>query len=1768
MVIQHNLTSASNGHKDFGNGNSQTAKQQITAVLEQLQMELDQADWVETGPLRERIRKLTETVSVLSYQDDDKQEKKVQQLVAIAAKIRQCSHLDNLLATAVVEVQTALQLERVVVYQFTNATSGKVVAEAVADGLTPMLSETLPAVSFGLGSAQLYQQEQLVGIADVQTASLSPYQKQLLDRFQTRAFLSLPIFNNDKVWGLLVVQQCSAPREWPDSEIRLLKLVSQELEMQLLLAAIQTQLQQEVQKDQMLVDVANKILQSRCLDSIFRTATLTARQLLQCDRVAVYRFHPDWSGEFVAESAGSQWVSLLQEQRNNPTIAENVNYCSIRDLAAGAPPVTDTDLARRASSLREAAKSASTGRMQLADSYIQRTEGKTFYRGQIYRVTNDIYAGNFSDCYIKVLETYQARAYIIVAIFQGEQLWGLLAAYQNSGPREWKDTEVRLTVQIATLCSIAMQQLQYQQQLSSRAQELAQLVEWERTIFRIIDKIGQATDIQNIFRTATQELRRFLKCDRVAIYQFYSDWSGEVVAESVAAGWCSLFEVQREDQLLKTNLISSERCYVKEYKSPPKPDTDTYLKETQGGIYSQGTRWRQVNDIYAANFSPCYLEVLEKLQAKAYIIVPIFQSCSEFHKDRTDRLWGLLAAYQNTGVREWSEQEATALLHVTSELSIALQQAEYKQKLLQKNTEMMQLVEVENAIARMGERIRQSQQLEAIYRSTLAELRQLFQCDRLAVYRFRPDWSGEFIAESVASGWVPLVGPESQTVWEDEYLQQNLGGRYRNNETFAVDDIYTAGHSQCHIDLLEQFQVKAYMIAPIFAGTKLWGLIGAYQNTGPRRWKSEEVRLLAKVGIQLGLGVQQVEYIEQLKMKNAELVRTAEEEQLLARVVEKIAQAQDMDTIFRNALPSLRKHLQCDRLGVFRFSSDWSVELIAESVSSEWVSLVGSDFKTIWKDDYLKQTQGGRYRNRETFAVNDIYTVAHAPCYLEILEKIQVKAYMIAPIFAGERLWGFLGAYQNSSPRQWRSEEVQLLGKLGMQLGLGVQQVEYIEQLKMKNAELARTAEGERALTRLVEKIRQAQKLDTIFRNALPELRGLLECDRLAVYRFNPDWGGEFVAESVSREWVPLVGPDIKTVWEDEHLQLTQGGRYRNNETFVVNDIYTAGHAQCHLKILEQFQIRAYIITPIIAGNKLWGLLGAYQNDGPRQWQDNEIDLMKKIGTQLGVAVQQAQYLQQTLSKNEELVKLAEREVANARFSYRLPSRLTEMAQSHGDVLEFVQFATHELRQLLKADRVGVYRFQPDWSGEFVVESLVGDWPRLVGTSLAKVTDTYLQYHKGGRYARKESLRIDNIYAVGHDECHIKLLEQWGTKAYMIAPIFQGERLWGLLGVYQNSESRQWEQSEEDVLNQAALQIGLALNLAEYLQQVRTQEQQLAEAAERERTAREKLQQGAIRVLQALEPSFRGDLTVRAPLSEDEIGTIADGYNTTIQSLRDLVRQVQGAATRVSETSSRNTAAVAKLSDQAQQQVERLERALQQLQMMVDSTQVVAADAQKVGQAVHQANNTVQAGDSLMEKTVDGILEIRETVSETAKKIKRLGEASQKISKVVSLIENFATQTNLLALNAAIEATRAGEYGKGFAVVADEVRSLAYQSASATTEIERLVQEIQTGTNEVTEAMEVGIAQVVQGSKLINETRQSLSAIVAATNEIGELVQGITQAVSAQTQQSQTLTEAMMDVSAIAHKTSESAMQISQSFEELLLTSQQLQSCVSQFKVD
>ena len=169
---------------------------------------------------------------------------------------------------------------------------------------------------------------------------------------------------------------------------------------------------------------------------------------------------------------------------------------------------------------------------------------------------------------------------------------------------------------------------------------------------------------------------------------------------------------------------------------------------------------------------------------------------------------------------------------------------------------------------------------------------------------------------------------------------------------------------------------------------------------------------------------------------------------------------------------------------------------------------------------------------------------------------------------------------------------------------------------------------------------------------------------------------------------------------------------------------------------------------------------------------------------------------------------------------------------------------------------------------------------------------------------------------------------------------------------------------------------------------------------------------------------------------------------------------------------------------------------------MSDSIRAVASSAIQAEAAVQQATQTVSDGDAAMNRTVDGMMAIRKTVAETSKKVKRLGESSQKISKVVNLIGTFADQTNLLALNASIEAAHAGEQGRGFAVVADEVRTLARQSAEATFEIEGLVKDIQTETNEVVAAMEAGTEQVVNVTVSMQENRQRLLKITFGNQQI------------------------------------------------------------------
>jgi len=1044
--------------------------------------------------------------------------------------------------------------------------------------------------------------------------------------------------------------------------------------------------------------------------------------------------------------------------------------------------------------------------------------------------------------------------------------------------------------------------------------------------------------------------------------------------------------------------------------------------------------------------------------------------------------------------------------------------------------------------------MRQASDLDTLLKITVAQIREKIGCDRALIYQFTSLESGNVLAESRGLGWTPTLG---------ENIPGIIFGLYTNQdyiEPVVINDINKIQLTPYQKQLLDKFQIKASLSLPILLEGKVWGLLAVNNCYSTRQWQEVEISLLSQITTELTYKLQSFEF--QNEQQQQILAKKS-----VAKVIDKILRVSNLDKIFPTTTQEVRQLLRCDRVGVYRFKSDWSGEFVSESVGNSWTKLVGPDFYTVWEDSHLQDTQGGRYATGESFVVKDIYKMGHTQCHIDILEQYEIKAYIIVPIFTGEKLWGLLAAYQNSGPRDWQPWEETFLTQIGLQFGVAVSQKEYVEQVQTKSDQLAQIVEQEKVFTKIVNRIRQSLDVDSVFKTTTQEVRQSLKCDRVAVYSFNPDWGGEFVSESVGNGWTKLVGPNIKTVLEDTYLQETQGGRYVRGENFVVNDIYQVGLAPCHIEILEQFEAKAYIIVPIFFGDKLWGLLAAYQNSSTRDWQTWEVNFLVQTSLQFTLAKSQIDYLELVRVKSEKLAQIAEQEKAITKISNRIRQSL--------DIEEIFKITTQEVRQLLRCDRVAVYRFNPDWSGEFMSESVAQGWVKVVRPDIKTVwEDTHLQETQGGRYAQGENFVVNDIYQVGHSTCHIEILEQFEVKAYVIVPVFAGEQLWGLLGAYQNSGNRDWEESQVTLLARIGSQLGLGLQQTEYLQKVQAQSTKLAEAATREKAAKELLQQRSIQLLIALKPALNGDLTVRAPITEDELGTIADAYNSTLQALRQIVIQVQGAAQQVAQTSSNSDASLAGLTNLAQQQSEEISAALGEIQLMVDSTQAVVANAELVQLAVQQANQTVESGDTAMNLTVKAIQGIRETVAQTSKKIKRLSESSQKISKVVNLIGNFATQTNVLALNAAIEATRAGEYGKGFAVVADEVRSLSRQSAAASIEIEKLVQEIQAETGEVAVAMETGIQQVVEGTNLVNDTRQNLNAIVSATAEISQLIERITAATQKQMTQSVTVTKSMQDVAGIANKTFVESQEIATVFQDLSGMAKDLLTTAGKFKVN
>lgn len=694
-------------------------------------------------------------------------------------------------------------------------------------------------------------------------------------------------------------------------------------------------------------------------------------------------------------------------------------------------------------------------------------------------------------------------------------------------------------------------------------------------------------------------------------------------------------------------------------------------------------------------------------------------------------------------------------------------------------------------------------------------------------------------------------------------------------------------------------------------------------------------------------------------------------------------------------------------------------------------------------------------------------------------------------------------------------------------------------QLQQQNAERAKL------LTEIMGQMRRSLDPDEILSVSVEGVRTILKTDRVLIYRFSPDYkSGKITAESVGEGWIKGLG---QTIYDP----LTPGAveRYKIGRISVIKNLAEEQLTRCHCEILERLEVKANIVAPILVGDELIGLICAHQCSQPRIWETAEVELMQQISTQIGYALAQAKLLQQ--QKN-----VAERE----RQVNMIVGRIRALLEPQ----EILNTVVKEVKDALGVERTVVFKFDEDWHGTIVAEAVEPGWTSAMKAKIKDpcFADKYIEQYRKGRVQA-----TDNIYEAGLTQCHVKLLEPFQVKANLVAPIVFNDVLLGLLIAHQCSAPRAWEGTEISFMRQVAIQIGYALEQATLFTQKEQARLEAEVLSEEQRRQKEALQLQLLQLLNNVEGASRGDLTVRAEVTVGEIGTVADFFNSIIESLRQIVTRVKQSAGEVHSSLGQNEDAIRRLAEEALAQAEEITHTLNSVEQMNRSIRVVAEKAQQAAEVARTASTTAEMGGTAMDMTVQNILNLRETIGETAKKVKRLGESSQQISKVVSLINQIALQTNLLAINAGIEAARAGEEGQGFAVVAEEVGELAARSAAATREIEEIVATIQRETTLVVEAMEQSTTQVVEGTHLVEEAKHSLSEILAVSRQIDDLVQSISSATVSQAETSGLISDLMRQIAQVSERTSASSRQVSHAIRQTVTIAQDLQESVGTFEV-
>ncbi len=379
-------------------------------------------------------------------------------------------------------------------------------------------------------------------------------------------------------------------------------------------------------------------------------------------------------------------------------------------------------------------------------------------------------------------------------------------------------------------------------------------------------------------------------------------------------------------------------------------------------------------------------------------------------------------------------------------------------------------------------------------------------------------------------------------------------------------------------------------------------------------------------------------------------------------------------------------------------------------------------------------------------------------------------------------------------------------------------------------------------------------------------------------------------------------------------------------------------------------------------------------------------------------------------------------------------------------------------------------------------------------------------------------------------------------------------------GVLHRSATRMWPSLWSGSLALTVILVSIALMVRSFLS---TERRRAIEAG----MQNQKNQHAIMRLLDEMSSLADGDLTVRATVTDDMTGAIADSVNFAVEQLRELVTGINITAQTVSESANETMETTGQLAEASGQQAEQVREATDTINEMAKSFDGMAARSRESSEVAQRSVTIAHSGSQMVQQTIKGMDTIRDQIQETSKRIKRLGESSQEIGDIVELINGIAEQTNILALNAAIQSASAGGAGRGFAVVADEVQRLAERATNATRRIEMLVQNIQTDTSEAVESMESTTSEVVAGAEKAEDAGEALKRIESVSKDLSALIEDISQEAQSQSETATQVAEQMNSIRDVSIKTSEGSKQTAQSMGRLADLVHKLSESVADFKL-